>query len=223
MSEFPAATISELLSRAKTPGEFHSCLNTALEYFDRLNSQTIANASIRLACREGCSLCCWLRVDVFAHEVFLIAQYIHAHFTATETAELLSRLTSHSAKVLPLTPYEHATQNIPCPLLREGRCSVYSVRPQSCRRHHSQDFSACQFTYDHPADLEFPGAHDRDLFRTLTEAMQHGIDTYARLGFDDTIYELGTALAEVLADPTRWEHWRGNERAFLGAIVTPTG
>ena len=222
MSDFPATPLADALSHARSPGDFDVGLTTTLEYFDRLNSRTIANSGVSLACREGCSLCCWLRVDVFAHEVFLIAHYIRARFSAAELAELMSRLAIHSAKVLALTPYEHATQNIECPLLRNGRCTIYEVRPQACRRHHSQDFAACQFTYDHPTDLDFPGAHDRGLFQTLSEAMQQGIDVYAQLGFDDTVYEFGTALAEALAEPLRSQHWQRRERAFLGAAITPS-
>ncbi len=175
----------------------------------------------KLACREGCSLCCWLRVDVFAHEVFLLARHVRAHFSAEEMTALLSRLEVHAETVLTLTPFEHATRNLACPLLREGRCSVYAVRPHACRRHHSQDFAACQFTFDHPTDLETPAAHDRELFRTLTGAMQDALDEYVRLGFDQTIYELGTALREALHDPAAWPRWLAREPAFRGASITP--
>lgn len=222
MSDDPAPQLADAISRAETPDDFHTAQSRALEDFDRLNSRTIASSGVKLACCAGCSLCCWLRVDVFAHEVFLIAHHIRDRFPATEIAELTARLAMHAAKVRALTPYEHAMQNIVCPLLRDGRCSIYEVRPQACRRHHSRDLGACQFTYDHPTDLEFPGAHDRDLFRTLSEAMQEGIDVYAQLGFDETVYELGTALAEALQTPSRWQVWRDRGRAFLSAAVTPT-
>ena len=62
-----------------------------------------------------------------------------SYFTDDQLADLIIRLVAHLEKVTPLTPFQHATQNIVCPLLQDGRCSVYSVRPHSCRRHHSQD------------------------------------------------------------------------------------
>ncbi|MGB8170176.1 MAG: YkgJ family cysteine cluster protein [Chthoniobacteraceae bacterium] len=220
MSDFPTAQLTNAIGEARSRSEFDAGLCTALEYFDQLNAATIAQTGVHLACRAGCSLCCSLRVDVFAHEVFLIAHHIRTHFSDAEIAGLMERLNIHAAKVLPLTPFEHATQNIVCPLLRDGRCSIYAVRPQSCRRHHSADFAACQFCYDHPTDLDFPGAHDAVVFKTLTEAMQQGIDAYTSLGFDHTIYELGTALAEALLAPERWERWRERERAFVTASVT---
>ncbi|MCE9611487.1 MAG: YkgJ family cysteine cluster protein [Chthoniobacter sp.] len=160
-------------------------------------------------------------MDVFAHEVFLIAHYIRAQFSAEEISELLVRLADHSTQVLSLTPFEHATSNVVCPLLRDGRCSVYSARPHSCRRHHSLDFATCQFTFDHPEDLDSPAAHDRDLFRALTAVMQQNIDAYSDAGFDQTIYQLGTALNEALNDPSAWSRWRDQNQAFRRASITP--
>lgn len=223
MPDYPAQQLADDISRSKSPDDYHAGLRRALGFFDRLNAQMLEASGAKLACREGCSLCCSLRVDVYAHEVFLIAQHLRARFSPAHLSEVISRLAVRAAKVLPLTPFEHATQNIVCALLENGRCSIYAVRPHSCRRHHSQDFAACQFTYDHPTDLEFPAAHDRDLFRTLTEAMRQGSEVYAQLGFDSTIYELGTALAEALDTPSSWRRWRDGKKAFLRASVTPAG
>lgn len=221
MPDYPAQQLADDIARAKSPDDHHAGLRRALGYFDRLNAQTVEATGAKLACREGCSLCCWLRVDVHAYEVFLIAHHLRTRLSPAQLSEVLARLSVHAARVLPLTPFEHATQNIVCPLLQDGRCGIYAVRPHSCRRHHSQDFAACQFTYDHPTDLEFPGAHDRELFRTLSEAMQRGSEVYARLGYDSTIYELGTALAEALATPSSWRRWREGRKAFLHASETP--
>ena len=221
MREYPTQQLSDDIARALSPEEFDHAAQYALAAFDALNGEIIARKGVTLACREGCSLCCSLRVDVFAHEVFPIAHHIRSHFTADEIAHLSIRLAAHAEKVLPLTPFEHATQNIVCPLLQNDRCSVYAVRPQACRRHHSEDFAVCQFTFDHPTDLESPAAHDRDLFRALTEAMIQNIEAYAEHGFDHTIYQLGTALNEALNDPASWTRWRAREQAFLRASVTP--
>ena len=210
------------LALAQTPEEFHHAWRGTLAAYDALNEQTIAQTGARLACRAGCSLCCSLRVEVYAHEVFLIADFVLAHFSPEELASLKDRLTAHADKILLLTPFEHATSNNPCPLLRpDGCCSVYAVRPQNCRRHHSLDFAACQFTYDHPDDLEHPAAHERALYRTLTEAMRQNTEVYRQLGYDVTIYELGTALEETLSEPESWAAWRDRMEAFVKASITP--
>jgi Fe-S-cluster containining protein len=221
MPEYPFAQLAADIARSLSPEEFDRAGRGALTFFDALNESVIAGRGVQLACREGCGICCSLRVDVFAHEVFLLARHIRAHFAEDEINALLLRLDAHAEQVLRMTPAEHATTNVPCPMLEHGRCNVYAARPQACRRHHSQDLATCQFTYDHPTDLESPAAHDRALFRTLTEAMQQNIDAYAGFGFDTTIYELGTALRDALDDPASWDRWRQHELAFLEASVTP--
>jgi Fe-S-cluster containining protein len=222
MPEYPIQELAADIARSFTPEEFDGAAQSALQFMDALNAEIIQQRGVKLACCEGCGVCCSLRIDVFAHEVFLIAHHIRRHFTAGEMADLMARLAAHADKVRPLTTFEHVTQNIACPLLQNGRCTVYAARPHSCRRHHSQDFATCQYTFDHPDDLESPAAHDRDLFKALTGAMQHNIDVYAELGFDHTIYELGTAIHEALNDEASWQRWRHQERAFLHASVTAT-
>jgi Putative zinc- or iron-chelating domain len=221
MPEYPIQELAEDIAHSLTSKEFDGAAHRALEFVDVLNAEIIQQRGVKLACREGCGICCSLRIDVFAHEVFLVAHHIRHHFTAGKLADLMIRLKAHSEKVMPLTPFEHVTQNIVCPLLQNGRCTVYAARPHSCRRHHSQDLAACQYTFDHPDDIDTPAAHDRDLFKALTAAMQQNIEVYAELGFDYTIYELGTAVYEALNDETSWQRWRNHERAFLHASVTP--
>ena len=224
MAEYAVQQLIDDIAVAITPADFHEAFRASCDVFDQANAQWIAERGAGLVCRAGCSLCCSLRVDVFAHEIFLIADHLRAHFSAEMLAGLKARLSTHAARILPLTPFEHATQNAACPLLAEdGRCGIYAVRPLSCRRHHSLDFAACQFTYDHPADLEFPGAHDVDLFRALTEALRQTGGVYAEYGFDLTIYELGTALAEALDDAASWTRWHEGGQAFVNASVTPAG
>lgn len=218
--EYPLQDLVDDIARSLAPPEFDRAAQRALTYFDALNEEIVEQRQLVLACRAGCGVCCSLRVDVFAHEVFLMAHHVRAYFSPEERASLMARLERHAAAVTPLTPFEHATTNIQCPLLIDGRCSVYSVRPHSCRRHHSRDFPTCQYTFDHPSDLESPAAHDRDLYRALTEAMQTNIDVYFHFGFDVTIYELGTALREALMDEDTWARWQAREQAFLQASVT---
>ena len=195
-----------------------------LAAFDELNCRTLTASGTALACCAGCSLCCSLRVDTFAHEIFHLARHLRATRSPEALAALQTRLAAHCEKIRALSPFQHATRNIPCPLLLpDGRCGAYEARPQSCRRHHSRALAACQYTYDHPEDIETPAAHDRALYRTLTERMQENIDAYFALGFDVTIYELSTALEEALADPESWARWQRKEQAFLRASITPAG
>ena len=214
--------LADALSRAKSAEAFHAALRRSLETYDELNASQVEQTGAKLVCRAGCSLCCWLRVDVCAPEVFLIADTLRKELAPSELAALQGRLAAHAELVTGLTVLEHATRNVACPLSRDGWCSVYAVRPHTCRRHHSQDLASCQFTYEHPEDMEFPSAHHRELFHELTEAMGLHAAVYEYLGFDATVYELGSALEEALADPACWRRWQRKKKAFRRASVTPS-
>ncbi len=221
MPSYPIESLVEHLLNATEPADFHQSLAQALTVFDEIQTQEVQAAGIQLVCRAGCSLCCSLRVDVHAHEVFHLAAFILTRWTKSEREDLVQRLMVRSGKVLALTPMELIKSNFVCALLKDGQCSVYEVRPHTCRRHHSLDLATCQHAYDHPDDLDFPSAHDRELFRLLTDEMEWGIEVYGQLGYDRTIYELGSALLEALTLPDCWERWRRHERAFLFASVSP--
>lgn len=222
MPDYPVRELVADLTRAESPEEFNQGTRRALDFVEGLNEQIISDGAKRLACRAGCSLCCSLRVTAMAHEIFVIVEYLATHFSPDEMAGLVQRLAAHAEKVLPLTPEEHATRNTPCPMLREGCCSIYPARPHVCRRHHSLDLAACEYIYQNPGDLDFPAPHDPELFTALTEAMDYSIEVYRQLGFDSTVYELGTALAEALEDPECWERWRAGEQTFLKASRAET-
>ncbi|MDB6171052.1 MAG: hypothetical protein JWL59_363 [Chthoniobacteraceae bacterium] len=222
MADPSLAQLAGDLSRAKSPEDFHGALRRELASFNALQEELIQQGDVRLACRDGCFTCCHLRVDVRPPEVFLIADYVRSRFSPQELELLMGRLALHAEKVLALTPFEHVTQNIQCPILRDGRCSIYPVRPHVCRRYHSTDFAACQYVYDNPDDIEFPGARDNALFRHLGESMEESATVYDAYGFDGQIYELGTALLEALTSPACWRRWRDKKKAFLRASITPT-
>lgn len=222
MPENSSARLGTELARARGPADFHGALRRELSEFDQLHESVCQQECVTLACREGCSLCCHLRVDVRPPEAFLIADHVRRTFSPAELEALGGRLQGHSEKIARLTVFEHVTQNIPCPLLQNGRCSVYSVRPQACRRYHSRELAACEYSFENPDDIEFPGARHDGLFRELGAAMEKTSTPYNALGFDPRVYELGSALFEALTAPASWRRWRDGKKAFLQASVTPS-
>jgi Fe-S-cluster containining protein len=65
-------------------------------------------------CKQGCSYCCRIRVDVSEIELSLIKSKARkAYNNATKDQEI----------------------GEPCPFLKNNSCSVYEVRPFLCRRH----------------------------------------------------------------------------------------
>lgn len=76
------------------------------------------------ACREGCAHCCYTPVLISHVE-----------------AEVISKLTGHPM----VSPSEYTIEpnmsylGVPCPFLKDDRCSIYSSRPFACRVHYNMD------------------------------------------------------------------------------------
>lgn len=98
---------------------------------------------VSVACTSGCSLCCYLQVEVLQYEADGIVQWlVHEE----RQAELLPLLIAAYARIESddLTCAEYRRKDIPCLFLVDERCSVYNARPLTCVQYHSSDLAACQ-------------------------------------------------------------------------------
>ena len=103
-------------------------------------------------CKAGCSLCCYLKVEMFPHETYGIASYILAHWSREEVIALYHHLEQTAPRSAGLTIEEYLLQKIPCVFLSaEGRCRVYPVRPINCVKHHSLSLAECEHGFEDPS------------------------------------------------------------------------
>ncbi len=163
------------------------------------------------ACAAGCAYCCHLTVEASAPEVFLIVAYLKATLPAERLEAVKIRVRQTAAAVAQLSPVARVRAAVPCALLENGRCSVYTVRPLGCRSWNSRDARACaQIMQDGGGDL-----------RHVQDQRPGGIESGVRAGFaaalrsaglpeDDTRRcELNTALAIALDVPQALAGWLG--------------
>ncbi|MBR0936550.1 YkgJ family cysteine cluster protein [Bradyrhizobium jicamae] len=95
-----------------------------------------------LACASGCAACCHLYVQVPPGTAAVMAEHIAAHFTPAERASLRERLEAAAAAAHAVP--DPARLRRPCPLLgSDNRCTVYEVRPLSCRAFTSRSVARC--------------------------------------------------------------------------------
>lgn len=139
------------------------------------------------ACRAGCAFCCHHPVGITWPEALRLRQAIDA-LDPHARAERCRAVTAAAAATATL-PWEALALH-PCPLLQDGRCSVYAARPLPCRAWASFDADACarhsRGVGDIPCD---------------TEAFALGLGASAGLGPDGQA-ELRSALAALLTAPT---------------------
>jgi Fe-S-cluster containining protein len=85
-------------------------------------------------CRAGCAHCCHMATMISQQEAELIAR-ASGRPLATPPPEAFEAATTVEAVKAEQRRYEGK----PCPLLKDGQCSVYDSRPFACRIHYSLD------------------------------------------------------------------------------------
>jgi Fe-S-cluster containining protein len=77
----------------------------------------------KLACKEGCDNCCRVNKDIPVYPIELVGIYWFSNEKAEQALRetLKKQLSNH-------------TKNDPCPFLINNSCSIYIVRPASCRQ-----------------------------------------------------------------------------------------
>jgi Fe-S-cluster containining protein len=95
-----------------------------------------------LGCREGCSACCHLFVSVPPGVTALIADHIRKTFSSADLTALQQRLQSAAQEIEQATTTSEVRAR--CPLLdANDKCSIYDIRPLSCRAFTSTDAGCC--------------------------------------------------------------------------------
>ncbi len=95
------------------------------------------------ACASGCAACCHLYVQVPPGTAALMAAHIAETFTPAAREALGERLLIAAAAVR--AAEDPARLRLRCPLLgNDDRCTVYEVRPLSCRAFTSKSLPRCQ-------------------------------------------------------------------------------
>lgn len=119
-------------------------------------------------CRAGCNHCCHMATLVSLEEAREIEKATGRKLTMPPETVLLS---------MDVERQRDQYNAVPCTMLKDGRCSIYDVRPFSCRVHYTLDADdlLCKI---------IPGEHiEAPMFNTntinLLYVMAHGKDPFA--------------------------------------------
>ncbi|HEX6274895.1 MAG TPA: YkgJ family cysteine cluster protein, partial [Polyangiaceae bacterium] len=117
---------------------------SVLESMSRMAEGLLARAPVgSVACREGCDHCCYQAVGVTPPEALAIFAHLGATRSEAELASVFLRVAEARARTRNLSATERFSPEHPCVFLESGRCSIYEVRPLSCRGMNSLDADEC--------------------------------------------------------------------------------
>jgi hypothetical protein len=188
----------------------YSVIDSLLEAFQH----RVVSSGARIDCRRGCSWCCHQQVLVMPAEMLLIADYIEKNFDKETKEAVLHRAVDKNEKVKELSAEKVLQSKIPCPLLSDGSCSVYPVRPMACRIYLSSNVDSCLREFNDPEKPNiFPELFDFPLH--AGRMMNGGLIHYLKeKGI--SVYEnrLERILSLLLIEPDRAEKWLVGEEDF---------
>jgi Fe-S-cluster containining protein len=153
-------------------------------------------------------------VDVHPRDIFLIADFIRNQFSPAKQADVLNKAQENWKKIEPMTLDQHLNAGLTCPLLDEGKCSVYPVRPDSCREAHSLQSEPCKKVFENPASTE-DFAEQIASVKLATSITHIGISkAFEEAGYDSQPYDLNAALIQAMQNPACEKRWRDGKTAF---------
>lgn len=178
-----------------------------LAYEEEMTQRLAAQAESRadmdgIECRRGCTFCCHVSVSVTPCEAIRIA-----------TAMRRGAIPDRSAAVGEGARAAAGIGRRPCPLLVDGACSAYAVRPFACRALFSSSAKRCEEGFqDSAAAVRVPSlAWPRFL---ATGYITGQVAALKDLGLGSRLVELKSALAVLIGDETSLVRWLNGEPVF---------
>jgi hypothetical protein len=177
------------------------------------------------ACHAGCAHCCHQAVGVTAPEVFAVYDHLRATRSAGELDAVVARLRAADDRTRGLAAADRLSPDHPCPFLEDARCSIYEVRPLSCRGTNSLDAAACERNLRDPAARAAFVAGTASVpcylepfraFHAVTAGVQLALDELH--GLEVLPLELTAAMRILADDPDAVPaQWLGGKDPFAGA------
>jgi Fe-S-cluster containining protein len=211
-------TLEALNSKTK-PQDLKTTISNSQKDIDNLFNEQLAVSGSKIACCAGCFYCCYIKVDVMPREAFLITDFIRSNFSPERQQAVLNKAKENWKKIEPMTYSEQFVANLPCPLLENGRCSVYSTRPVLCRIHHSTKVEPCKESFEQPEMLNQPDYYVKNVRFATARAFIATNKAFENLGYDTKAYDINAALIECFSNPHAEKRWRKGKSAFPKSMI----
>jgi Fe-S-cluster containining protein len=193
-------------------------LKKSFTRYENLIAKATEESTVKPACKAGCAYCCHYKVEVMAHEMFLIKDYLQKNWQASRIKDLLNEAEENAKVIRTLTQEQHLTTNIKCPFLVNNQCSIYSVRPFKCRNFHATNATACEQSFNDPENLNIEN-NFVEAIAMFGNAHSQGFETAVKnAGMDSRAYDFTTALLEIFSEPNALKRFNRGKKTFTKAI-----
>jgi hypothetical protein len=214
LAEFSKRMVTFAFPGQKTPKNALNLVKEVYRVTDDMMTGCLNNGT-EPACRIGCFWCCYLRVKVTPLEVWCIFDFFRSRPRPRELSELRQRLAAADETRRGMDGYQRVGAKTACPLLVNGKCSVYPVRPIACRVYHSLNPSDCEEPLDEERSVTIRNdiaGLGMGIFAGLTEGLR-------AVGLQTRLLELRAGLRMAIDEPGLLERWLAGEPAFAEAEI----
>jgi Fe-S-cluster containining protein len=169
----------------------------------------------KLGCKDGCAYCCHQNVEVTIPEAILVAAHL---IDAADPRR--ARVIETARAMKGMSDAARLRSGAACPLLVDGKCSVYDDRPLMCRSVFAADSDRCRRAHlaaiqGREVPVEFFAL--AQYYMLGDQAGLRGILKDMRLQHD--LVELTQAVAAFLEDPGLIDRWLAGETIFGAEMV----
>jgi len=166
---------------------------------------------VPIACHAGCDHCCHRVVFSTDLEAMAAAIHIQQRFSNAQKEALEGNLAEYAKHIGPKMGRDLGLDRRPCPLLEDGLCSIYEVRPISCRSQFSASVEACREARDNPG-IEFPASQPESAIGSAAAAgLRSGMSAS---GLWPNSVDFARVLGIVLTDEEACEYYRSGQAIF---------
>ena len=138
-----AGAAAALLADTKTAEQLIAVAENAAGFAETMTKKYLHPASPPVACKPSCSWCCHQLVSVSVPEVLRIVSFLR-ELPIQESTYAAERLRTLDKATRGLTSQQRVGIPKSCAYLRDGECSIYSVRPLACAEFTSYDVQVCK-------------------------------------------------------------------------------
>jgi Fe-S-cluster containining protein len=221
ISEFVCEYTRSVMSQGATPQN----LIRAVGKMDAIAEMEIArlrkDPQGKIACQAGCDHCCHRVVLVRVSEMIPIAQRVATVFTPAQRLALLDRCRQYANASERFRAGHLSFARPACPFLVDHRCSVYDVRPLSCRGYNSRSVSACEAKRAHPQSAPNIPLDERQNATAYALSDGHARALH-EVGLANHFVDLGLALPALMTDPGLVQRYlEGSPILLEQAVIAP--
>lgn len=147
-----------------------------------------------IECKKGCEWCCHQPVFAMDYELDFLNNYLDKSLSKEELRKTKQKAKEKQQKLESIEKDALLNAKYPCPLLRNGLCIAYEVRPMACRIYLSTDLKTCLRFYDKPHDTSnYPALLELPMRagRMMNEGFKAALKTF---GFDSKEFRIEERL-----------------------------